>query len=161
MLELLTEKERAVLDRVINRHTTKEIARDLSIAPNTVDMRVKSARAKLGARDRNDIARIYQGLLVDCGETTCGAAVMGERLAGRQELAPEPPFGATFLLEDAAAFTPQAPWEFGNAGGSLSEVLDGRFGRIWRVIAIPAAALAIALLALALMAIAQELGALI
>ena len=107
------------------------------------------------------MARMYQELLTDCGKTTCGSTVMFERPRDRIRLSPEQPLGATFHLEDAVSFTPQAPWELGDAGRPLSEVLDGRFGRLWRVFAIPAGALTLALLALALMAIAGMLGTLI
>ncbi|MET0179445.1 MAG: LuxR C-terminal-related transcriptional regulator, partial [Novosphingobium sp.] len=40
----LTAKERAVLDLVLQHKPTKEIARELQLAPNTVDMRLRSAR---------------------------------------------------------------------------------------------------------------------
>ena len=160
MLDRLTPKERAVLDRVVHRRTTKEIARDLQIAPNTVDMRVRSARAKLGAQDRNETARIYLELLADCGKTTCGPAVISDHSAYVLRPPPEPATAGTFVLQDSASFELPAPWDIDVPNG-LSEVLDSRFGRVWRVAAIPLMALGIALLALALLAIASTLGALI
>ncbi|HYD23472.1 MAG TPA: helix-turn-helix transcriptional regulator [Croceibacterium sp.] len=160
LLDRLSEKEREVLDRVIQHKPTKQIARELKIAPNTVDMRLKSVRSKLGTKDRNETARLYQQLLADCGKTTCGPAVMA---AGRSEpLLPsvERPDGGVFTFEDSASFRLPVPWTDAPKR-SLTEVLDDRFGRAWRVAAIPSMALAIALLALALLAIATTLGALV
>jgi DNA-binding CsgD family transcriptional regulator len=158
VLERLTAKEREVLDRVLHHQTTKEIARELDVAPNTVDMRLRSAREKLGARDRNQLARSYAALLSTCGKTTCGPPVMSSTIPGPLPATSETP-PSRLVLHDAAAFAP-APW-LTEARAELPEVLDQRFGRWWRVFAIPAGALCIALLALALMAISQTLGMLI
>lgn len=156
----LTHKEREVLDLVLGRHTTKEIARELNVAPNTVDMRLRSAREKLGAQDRNEIARIYSGLLETCGKTTCGPTVMAAQARIPLAVPLETPSQSQFVLRDAATFAMPAPWQSPDQT-ELPEVLDQRFGRLWRVVAIPLGALSIALVALALMAIAQTLAMLI
>lgn len=160
VIDRLSEKERDVLDRVIQHKPTKVIARELNIAPNTVDMRLKSARAKLATRDRNETARLYQDLLATCGKPTCGPSVIGARPIEPLFAAVERRGAGTFVLEDSAAFAFPAPWDEGHRR-PFSEVLDGRFGRVWRVAAIPLLALGIAFLALALLAIASTLGALV
>ena len=60
----LTEKQRQVLDLLIDHKTSKEIARELRISPHTVDQRIQFAKDKLGARSRSDVAVIYRRLLV-------------------------------------------------------------------------------------------------
>ncbi len=159
-LKRLTPKERAVLDLVVQHRTTKEIARQLDVAPNTVDMRLRSARDKLRARDRNDTARIYGALLDACGKTTCDSAVMSRWPAMPLADSAETRSPSNYVLEDVAHFTLPAPWETA-ARTDLPEVLDERFGKWWRVAAIPLGALSIALLALALIAMATNLGMLI
>jgi DNA-binding CsgD family transcriptional regulator len=160
LLDCLTPKEREVLDKVAEHHTTKEIARDLALAPNTVDMRLRSARTKLGARDRNDLSRIYLGLLETCGKTTCGFSVMSSTADTPLPAAPEPSRSAQFVFHDAGALPRSAPWETFEQE-AFPEELDRRFGRWWRGAAIVAGALALAVLALILLSIASGLGMLI
>lgn len=61
-LEMITDRQRAVLDLVVQHWTSKEIARELGISPNTVDQRINAVRTKLGARDRAETARLYAEL---------------------------------------------------------------------------------------------------
>jgi len=158
-LDRLTGKERDVLNLVLERRTSKEIARQLNIVPNTVDLRLRTAKEKLCARDRNDAARIYGELLGACGKTTCGPTVISQTPT-RPVAAPPEHRSARFTLHDAASFELSAPWE-ASQPTRLSEDWDYRFGRVWRIAAIPLGALGIALLALALIAIATNLGMLI
>lgn len=58
----LTEKQRACLDLLLVRKTSKEIARLLEISKPTVDQRLTSARITLGAQNRAQTAVIYQRL---------------------------------------------------------------------------------------------------
>jgi DNA-binding CsgD family transcriptional regulator len=59
MVAQLTEKQRACMQLVVMRKSSKEIARELGIAKPTVDQRIVSARQILGARDRNEAALIF------------------------------------------------------------------------------------------------------
>lgn len=58
----LTEKQRACLDLLLERKTSKQIARVLGIAKPTVDQRLAAARVILGAADRVDTALRYAAL---------------------------------------------------------------------------------------------------
>ena len=58
----LTEKQRACLDLLLERRTSKQIAIDLDISKPTVDQRLTTARHILGATDRHDAARRYARL---------------------------------------------------------------------------------------------------
>src|SRR3546814_1122853 len=58
----LTEKQRACLDLLVERKTSKQIARELGIAKVTVDQRIRAARNILSASDRDETAIIYSRL---------------------------------------------------------------------------------------------------
>ncbi len=59
----LTDKQREVLDRLIEHKTSKEIARELRISPHTVDQRIQFAKEKLGASTRSEAAVLYRRLV--------------------------------------------------------------------------------------------------
>lgn len=58
----LTAKQRACLDLLLERKTSKQIARILGIAKPTVDQRIATARAVLGVEDRDQAALRYAEL---------------------------------------------------------------------------------------------------
>lgn len=160
-LNQLTAKEREVLDHILLHKSLKVIAHDLSITLSAVDQRLKSARAKLGASDRNEAARTYAALLVTCRESTCGFEAVAAALDAHVFASSEPPSRSTFMLEDSANFL-VPPSGYGDGPNrAVPEVLDDKFGRLWRVVAIPVFAIFIAVLALALIAMANSLGELL
>lgn len=65
----LTDKQRAVLDLLIEHKTSKEISRALGISPHTVDQRIMLARAKLGVNTRSEVAQAYRRLLAGSAST--------------------------------------------------------------------------------------------
>ncbi|KUR70621.1 hypothetical protein AQZ52_16010 [Novosphingobium fuchskuhlense] len=65
MLNALTDKQRAVLDLLIEHKTSKEISRILGISHHTVDQRIMLARAKLGVATRGEVAQAYRRLVSD------------------------------------------------------------------------------------------------
>lgn len=157
----LSAKEREVLDRILLHKPLKVIAHELGITLSAVDQRLKSARAKLAAADRNEAARTYSALLTACRESTCGFEDMGTGPDLPLPKTPEPHPGATFTLQDSATTFVAPPWQERDNRGAFSESLDEKFGKAWRVAAIPVFAVAIAFLALALIAMARELGELL
>lgn len=58
----LTDKQREVLDLLIQHKTSKEIGRILAISPHTVDQRIQFASRKLGVADRRALALEYRRL---------------------------------------------------------------------------------------------------
>jgi DNA-binding CsgD family transcriptional regulator len=54
----LTHTQKICLRAVILHHSSKDIARQLSISPHTVDNHIKAAMARLGAATRIDAARL-------------------------------------------------------------------------------------------------------
>jgi DNA-binding CsgD family transcriptional regulator len=160
-LDQLSAKECAVLDQILLHKPLKVIAHDLGITLSAVDQRLKSARAKLGACDRNEAARTYSALLITCRESTCGFEAVATALDAHVFESSEPVSRSTFTLEDSATFlVPPFGCEQGHVR-PVSEVLDEKFGRLWRVAAIPVFAIFLAVLALALIAMADSLGELL
>jgi DNA-binding CsgD family transcriptional regulator len=66
----LTDKQREVLDLLLEHKTSKEIARLLRISPHTVDQRIQFAKDKLGASSRSEAAVAYRRLLETYERTT-------------------------------------------------------------------------------------------
>lgn len=160
-LNQLTAKEREVLDQILLHKSLKVIAHDLGITLSAVDQRLKSARVKLGASDRNEAARTYSALLVTCRESTCGFEAVAAALDAHVIPASELLSRSTFMLEDSANFV-VPPSGYGDGPSrAVPEVLDDKFGRLWRVVAIPVFAIFIAVLVLALIAMANSLGELL
>ncbi len=58
-IELLTEKQKEVMDLLIEHKTSKEIARILEISPHTVDQRIQFCKKKLGVATRGEAAVVY------------------------------------------------------------------------------------------------------
>lgn len=158
-LDQLLPGEREVVELILARHTTKEIARRLELSPKGVEWRVRSARDKLGAVNRNDLARIYAELNPDWGKTLGGPPPVASSPAARLAAAPETPAQSRYVFHDAGALAP-APWEQ-LEGPSLPETLDRRFGKLWRIAAILLGALVVALLVVALLAMSQVMAPLV
>lgn len=158
MLDRLTEKERAVLDLVLQHMPTKEIARELGLAPNTVDMRLRSAREKLGTTDRNATARVYTGLLEACGKTTCGPAVMVEPSQPAVTEVRDRRNEATFVLQDAGWIDRTAPWDLRVEPVRDLEVLGESLGTWARIALVFGLAALLAVIVLATFAIADTLA---
>jgi DNA-binding CsgD family transcriptional regulator len=62
-IDLLSERERDVLDRMLSGQSTKVIASELSLAPSTVRVLVARAAAKVRARSRADLLEKTRGLV--------------------------------------------------------------------------------------------------
>lgn len=69
-LQDLSDKQREVLDLVLDRRTNKEIAALLGISASAVEQRLQSVRRRLGVVSRADLARTYQELLNTCQKPT-------------------------------------------------------------------------------------------
>ena len=67
----LTDKQRACLDLLIERQTSKQIARQLGIAKPTVDLRLTKARDILGTANRDETAIVYARLKQTYDRITC------------------------------------------------------------------------------------------
>lgn len=134
--------------------TSKEIARDLDIAPNTVDQRVKAAWKKLGATDRSSAARQYALLKSICGQTTYGEPAIDFNERGAESLPQDLPDSAFFFVEDSTNFR---SFETGKQSAIL-EALDVKFGPIGRVAAILVGSTFLAVVLLVVTSVAVTMG---
>ena len=137
----LTDKQVEVLDLLMHHHTTKEIARKLKIAPNTVDQRILGVREKWGTRDRKETTRAYAMLLEACGKEPCGFLEVDRPAALDEAFLRDLPKSSLFELADARTFD---HWHAPGGKRWGLEALDARFGKFGRVIAIIGLALALA-----------------
>lgn len=159
LLENLTAKQVEVLDLLIMHRTTKEIARQLSIAPNTVDQRINAVREKWSTFNRKDTARRYAQLLEQCGKTTYELSRVDDGRADGDDHDQDLPVDPVFILSDASGPGRPSDWfDDLDVGPTGLEAFDARFGRVGRVAAIFVLALVMAMTLASSLAIAEALG---
>lgn len=155
----LTDKQREVLDLLIEHKTSKEIARRLDISPYTVDQRINCAKDKLGARTRGEAAMAYRELIETCGRFAYRNSGIGIPEGGGDE-----PGGAQVPLPESAP-----PEPVGNDGVSapeadfsvVPELFDGRYGTLVRLGAIFVIAVMLVFVVLGGLAIYTQLSTLL
>lgn len=153
----LTEKQREVLDLLIEHKTSKEIARLLGISPHTVDQRIFFAKEKLGAGSRSEVAVVYRRLVAISGRTTYQETRIAVPAPTRQTI-PGSLAGQVLGLR-----SPQLARPDGAALAELDyrvvpELFDGRYGTLVRLSAIIAIAVFLVILVLGGLAILSQLS---
>lgn len=145
----LTQKQRDVLDLLVQFKTSKEISRILEISPHTVDQRVDLAKAKLGASSRAQLALIYRELTEQIPDEP--SEIISERLTYEEsDVAPPPDpshipdrVGTSALAPPTTrepsnrvvlATTEEVPSE--DSYRVVPELFDGRWGTLARLTAI-------------------------
>ncbi|PZQ57119.1 MAG: LuxR family transcriptional regulator [Novosphingobium pentaromativorans] len=162
LLENLTPKQVEVLDLLLMHRTTKEIARELGIAPNTVDQRINAVRDKWGTLNRKDTARLYGQLLELCGKPTYGFSRIDAGSQEGEEVDQDLTVDPVFVLSDARPMARHPEWfDTRIAEPSGLEAFDAKFGRAGRVGAVFLLALTMAVTLAATLAIAETLGKLL
>ncbi|MCJ1962105.1 MULTISPECIES: sigma factor-like helix-turn-helix DNA-binding protein [Novosphingobium] len=166
LLDGLTAKQREVLDLLVLHRTTKEIARELGIAPNTVDQRIAGVRDKWGTSNRKETARFYARLCDLCGKTTCDFSRVDEPGADVESLLQDLPDTPQFVLSDARPMMGFPEWLEEEREPVVTapvglETLDQKFGRIGRVAAILVLAMVMAMTLATSLAVADALERLI
>lgn len=104
----LTEKQRAVLDLLIQHKTSKEISRALGISPHTVDQRIMLARAKLNVSSRSEVAQAYRRLLEEERKSAV-SGVYGQSIYGFSHVASPANDAHSPFRDDAAEQRPEPP----------------------------------------------------
>ena len=139
-LRSLTDKQRAVLDLLVQFKTSKEISRILAISPHTVDQRVEAAKSKLGAASRAELALVYRQLL--------GTSQTSERVTYEDSYVAEPPVSPQQSSAVGTAIAPPNDPEPSNDVVPdtyvdlqvVPEIFDGRWGTVARLATIVAIA---------------------
>ena len=151
VLSDLTDKQIEVLDLLLQHKTTKQIARELQIAPNTVDARIATVREKWGTVDRKATARVYAHLRETCEKPTCGFSPLESDVLHDHGFLRELPGSPVFAVADAQTWHRAA----GPGSQGFLEALDTRFGKLGRL----AAALALAFLLMATVVLSLAVAA--
>lgn len=152
----LTNKQRQVLDLLIEHMTSKEIARRLCISPHTVDQRIQFAKDKLGARTRSEAAVAYRRLLETYGQLTYeDSGIVEPAAAFDQAAGPQGPLPASSL---SLRFRSRPPHEPEADFQVVPEPFDGRYGTLVRLASIFAIALFLVLVVLGGLAIFNQLS---
>ena len=157
-LATITEKQRQVLDLVVQHWTSKEIGRALGISPNTVDQRINAVRAKLAARDRAETARLYAELNSICGRTIYGPAVVAAAAPAQLPSRQNDPIDPVFSLSDSVQV---APDDWDHLADVVVPGVRLRDSKLWRAVAIVLIAVGIVILATTILAVMQALNAMI
>lgn len=153
-LDQLTPKERKVLEHLAQHKTSKQIGLDLGITENTVNKHISAVREKWGTRDRNETARLFRQLGTE-GDENHPPQILprDEYLIFHPEPTTDLPQSTQFRLSDVLASE-----SFGFSDEAAPEgldALDARFGKAWRITAIPLMALLIGLVLLCGLALAM------
>lgn len=153
-LEQLTAKQREILAHLAQHKSSKQIALDLGMTPNTVDKQIKLVRGKWRTRDRNETAQVFIYLRNEGAENWPPRFLArDEYLITSPDIVPDLPRSTQFRLSDVLA---SEPFEFRDQVAPEGlEALDARFGKAWRIAAIPLLALALAMVLLCGLAVAQ------
>jgi DNA-binding CsgD family transcriptional regulator len=157
-LDELTDKQRQVLDLLIEHQTSKEIARRLRISPHTVDQRIQFAKEKLGARTRSEAAVLYRRLVETYDPLTYEpSGIAAEGSMGNDRKGPQGPLPVTSLRQRFRSRPEDGPEADFRV---VPELFDGRYGTLVRTGAIFSIALFLVLIVLGGLAMFQELSSL-
>lgn len=135
ILESLTQKQRDVLDHLIDFKTSKEIARLLEISPHTVDQRIQFSKKKLGATSRSDVASNYRRLLEICEPLTYEDSRIDHR-AIPLENGTADEIGSHLYLLPPDRMNAEREGEGDKGKRLVPEIFDGRYGALFRIGAI-------------------------
>ena len=106
--EKLSPKLREVLRLALLRKSSKEIGRELGIAPRSVDQRLDAARIILGASSRFEAARIYYDLVCASEGLTSDPFLLGEGGSQQRSGGGEQ---SLYVFGDALSFPANAVWK--------------------------------------------------
>lgn len=153
----LSQKQREVLDLVVARKSSKEIARILGISKPTVDQRIALARQKFGAASRNELVSHYLGTASLYDRIVYDAAQLSQPMSDGAGIGSDEASGPIYSVEDVAGFNPAYVTEELHWTTHPLETLDKRFGIFGRLGAVGFVAALISLSLLAVLSIAETL----
>ena len=158
----LTEKQREVLDLLIEHKTSKEIALELGISPHTVEQRLRYAKAKLGIDRRSDLASTYRRLRDTYKETVYDDSYVERSaipLSKKGESSEPQGLILTKGVDDESP--PETDIDQSPMVRLVPEALEGRSGTWMRIVAVFAVAVGILIIWLLAMAVLEQLSRLI
>ncbi|MGX7953541.1 response regulator transcription factor [Tsuneonella sp. HG249] len=155
-LQQLSDRELDVLAHLAGHKTSKAIARDLGIHENTVNKHLASIRAKWSTTDRYETAQVFtrlsEGDEIHPSQIPSG----DDYLIVPSEPVADLPDSAHFRLSDVLA---PEPFGFRDSLAPKGlEALDRRYGKVWRIAAIPIIGILFGMVMLVVVATAQVLN---
>ena len=109
VFESLTEKQEEAL-RLASQHlTSKQIAKELGVAPITIYKRIDAVRAKLDQMPRIEVLRHYRAWCEGYGQTIDDPALLTELPTNRAWNAARPE--RHYRFEDSFEIDERMPWE--------------------------------------------------
>lgn len=159
-LDQLTPRERGVLEHLAQHKTSKQIALALGITENTVNKHIAAVREKWGTRDRNETARLFLQLDAE-GDENHPPQILprDDYLIIHPEPTSDLPQSTKFRLSDVLAS--ESLGFLDEAAPEGLEALDARFGKAWRMTAIPLTALLFGMVLLCGLALAMAFSELL
>jgi DNA-binding CsgD family transcriptional regulator len=153
----LSDKQREVLDLVVARKSSKEIARILGISKPTVDQRILAARQKYGAANRNELVASYLAGPNSYDRISYDPVYLPTDPEPGNSLSRNENSGPVFSVADVAGYIPSyAAAEFSPLPRPL-ETLDRKFGVFGRLGAVGLLAALIATSLVAMLSMAETL----
>jgi DNA-binding CsgD family transcriptional regulator len=157
VLGRLSDKQRQVLDMIVERRTSKEIARSLGISASAVEQRLQSARKVLNASSRDDAARAYALLITPCNQLTGDPSQVPAIPFISHLPSPEVPDAGAYTLADSGHIHWDAPWSSPLPTRTSLEKLDQQYGVWWRIASIVGLCMTTALVVLIGLAVAAAI----
>lgn len=140
---VLTAKQHEVMLLVARRLSTKEIARELGIAPNSVDHRIDAVRKKLGCSTRAEAATIWLNEFYTGNEHPgVPLPVTPDPKNTPTEAMPE----EAMQLNDSGVFIERSPWSAQASSWQVPEVRPRDLGAIARLAIMVGLAIALVIL---------------
>lgn len=133
--KLLTGKQLDALNLLVKHKTSKEISRELGISPHTVDQRIEAAKRRLGVSTRGELVQAYLQLKRMCHQLTYEESHIDASTHGFERSYPELP------LSSETAIDPERLQQLSRHDEQkdyrvVPELFDGRYGTLFRLLAI-------------------------
>jgi DNA-binding CsgD family transcriptional regulator len=153
VFESLTAKQLATLELATKHFTSKQIARQLGVAPVTIDKRMESVRARLGSISRPELLSLYDQWRNIHDKAIDDTIILGQSLAN--DATGDAQSAQTVLaFEDSLTFDERTSWDPGQAW-SRPGLKPSDLGVVGKLLAIIAGALAMVMVAVLCVAFAD------
>ena len=155
----LTDKQDEVLRLACQHLTSKEIAKELGLAPVTIDKRIDAVRAKLGHMPRVEVLRHYRAWAEQYDQIIDDPAILTNFPPNAAPTIPQLP-GQSYTFEDSLTFDGRAAWDR-MPQGLQPGIKPSDLGIGGKLLLILVGAVAIMMVAVLSMAFANALGTMV
>ncbi|MBX7483184.1 sigma factor-like helix-turn-helix DNA-binding protein [Qipengyuania qiaonensis] len=155
----LTEKQDEALRLACQHLTSKQIAKELGVAPVTIDKRIDAVRAKLDYMPRIEVLRHYRAWAERYDRTIDDPTILTNSPPIAAPTASQPS-ERSYVFEDSLAFDARASWDR-NSSWLQPGIKPSDLGVGGKLLFILAGAVAIMIVAVLSMAFANALGTMV